>query len=72
MKNFLILATLVFSLAILSGIIFQQKISANDRGDLGCDDLMNCSGTASCGTPGVVNGCKITCQGEEIINCLAS
>ncbi|MFV0387610.1 MAG: hypothetical protein ACK5NT_02550 [Pyrinomonadaceae bacterium] len=71
MKKFKLgFAVLTFSLAILSGIIFQQTTSANEgSADLGCLELENCRGSATCGTKGSVNGCRITCQGGDTIDC---
>ena len=38
-------------------------------GDLGCDDLSLCKGSASCGTPGQVVECTIYCEDGAKIEC---
>jgi hypothetical protein len=61
-------AGLVLSLALLTGIIFQQTTSANES-NLECSDLTGCIAGASCGGPGTTNGCDITCQQGSLVRC---
>jgi hypothetical protein len=37
--------------------------------DLGCPDLSECGGKASCGTPGSDSGCTINCDSGDLITC---
>lgn len=41
----------------------------NMGGDLGCPDLANCSGSATCGTAGTVSSCTIVCEDGPTIVC---
>ena len=65
--NLLVLG-LMFSLVILAGVVGYRGASAQN-GNLGCLSLSNCLGEAACNGPGTTGGCRITCQGEEIIDC---
>ena len=38
-------------------------------GDLGCEDLSNCDGKASCGEAGTVNGCTLNCESGTFVSC---
>jgi hypothetical protein len=59
--------TLLVVLFLVS-LVFISTIKMN-AGDLGCKDLSNCSGKASCGEPGNNYGCEIECESGPRIDC---
>jgi hypothetical protein len=61
---------LTLSLAILSGIAFEQITKANlPAPGLECEDLTNCTSGASCGGKGSATGCWILCENGASIRC---
>jgi hypothetical protein len=40
-----------------------------DEANLGCSDIADCSGTASCGSSGKYTGCTIKCANRAVIVC---
>lgn len=64
-------AVLFVSLGLLLGVTAVQP-NAHVRADnLGCSSIDGCSGAASCGTSGSVDGCSISCKDGPSITCLA-
>lgn len=58
---------LTISLAILSGVAFEQNTSATEG--LNCNQLSGCRSTNSCGGRGTPTGCSIVCEGGGTVTC---
>lgn len=65
----LLIGALSLSLAALSYTALVGSAMRAEAQNLTCIDLSNCCGSASCGSPGTVNGCSITCDGGGTIAC---
>ena len=67
------LAVLVLLLSLLSStMLTERRVKADDfiiEGDLACSTITGCCGSATCGGPGSVNGCTLTCAGGGTITC---
>lgn len=71
------IVVLVITLFNFSGIFtsygyveaFANGGGGGGEGDLGCNDITGCSGSASCGSSGTVAGCTITCKDNTKITC---
>ena len=59
---------IVFTLLFVMNLQPVHATGPGEIGNLGCPDLSNCSGAATCGSKGTVTGCTITCiRGEKIV-----
>lgn len=66
----MLIAGLMLSLVILTGVAMEQNVSANlPGGNLGCQELTGCKNNLSCGGPGTPNGCTIACEGGGSVTC---
>lgn len=57
---------LALLLLVVSSSLWAPRVAGSD---LQCTDLSECCGAASCGGPGQVNGCSLTCTGGGSIAC---
>lgn len=68
MKKYLLITMVVAlsSFNLIGSLI--QSSSADETGDIGCQSLSGCKGSATCGSPGSSSGCGIACNnGAQII-----
>ena len=69
MKKIRFILTTLLLLILFLSIQFLFAVGPGG-GDLGCDDLLLCSGSATCGMPGhEMETCKILCGNSAEITC---
>jgi len=68
-RNMLIPIMLSLCILIVVALLSTNTYAARE-GDLGCEDLTNCDGRASCGSPGTQMGCTIRCKDGTSVTCL--
>jgi hypothetical protein len=65
----LVFASLILSLAVLTGVIFQQTTFADEEG-LACADLAGCNAGPTCGGTGTQRPyCTIECSNQSYVTC---
>lgn len=69
MKRYYSLFVIFVFIGMLILFISANAGTGGSGGNLGCSDLSNCSGSASCNSKGTVQNCTITCQDGSSISC---
>lgn len=66
MKKYTLIA-IIMALSIFNVVV--ALANNGDNGNKGCQSLIGCSGSATCGSDGVASGCYIACTNEAQIFC---
>jgi len=67
-KHLLIIMVVALTALNLAGSMIQSS-RADESGNMGCQSLPGCNGSAKCDSPGSSSGCSIACTNGAQILC---